>query len=186
MSYTPGKKLMKKTGTSGIISFLALVRRRALGEAITGGDGNIPVGFLLIDLDEIPGLELQELEEDASRGPSGASAAELVVAELSGLLVGGSLISFLVPIGGRGSSLLGGGHVPLEHGKDLDGMLMPLGMARGLFAIGGLTRCVAILAGGLFCPHFVDGPEGEARLARVDAAIICGMRKGVKGKKGFR
>ena len=60
---------MKKTGASGIVSSLALVRRRALGKAITGGDGNVPVGFLLIDLDEIPGLELQELEEDASCGP---------------------------------------------------------------------------------------------------------------------
>ena len=171
---------MKKTGTSGIISSLALVRRRALGEAITGGDGNIPVGFLLIDLDEIPGLELQELEEDASCGPPRASAAELVVAELGGLLFVGSLFSLLLLVGGR--SLLGGGHVPLEHGKDLDGMLMPLGMARSLFAISGLTRRIAILARGLFCPHFVDGSEGEARLTRVDAAIICGMRKGVKGK----
>ena len=176
---------MKKTGTSGIISFLALaqlVRRRALGEAITGGNGNIAVGFLLIDLDEIPGLELQELEEDASRGPPGASAAELVVAELSGLLVGGSLVSLLVLIGGRGSSLLGGGHVPLEHGKDLDGMLMPLGMARGLFAIGGLTRCVAILAGGLFCPHFVDGPREKLDSRELTLRSSVGLKKGVKGE----
>ena len=161
----------------------AFVRRRALGEAIAGGDGNITVGFLLIDLDEIPGLELQKLEEDTGCSPPRAPTTELIVAELGGLLVGGSFVSLLVLVGSRGSSLLRGDHVPLEHGEHLDGMLMPLGVARGLFAIGGLTRCIAILAGGLFCAHFVDGPEGEARLARVDAAIICGIEKGSERNK---
>mmetsp|Transcript_25143 Transcript_25143/g.72712 ORF Transcript_25143/g.72712 Transcript_25143/m.72712 type:complete len:752 (-) Transcript_25143:166-2421(-) len=51
-------------------------------------------------------------------------------------------------------------------------MLMPLGVARSLFAVGRLTRSIAILAGGGFCAHLVNGSEGEAGLARVDAAII--------------
>ena len=107
--YKRNTKLHQRSNSAGA--------RRRLVETKTWCDGDITITLVLAQLNKVPRLELEHLEEYTGGSATRAALAELVVAELGLLLL-------LFGIGFVGIARL---HVAFEHAKDADGVLVPFG-----------------------------------------------------------
>mmetsp|Transcript_11148 Transcript_11148/g.23573 ORF Transcript_11148/g.23573 Transcript_11148/m.23573 type:complete len:257 (+) Transcript_11148:231-1001(+) len=99
-------------------------RRRFLPESEAGRDGNVAVALVLVQLDEIPGFQLEHLEEDRGGVPAGRHVpGELVEVHRLREVPGGVFVVVAAAVVRVSQALL---QVP----KDADRVLVPLGGRR--------------------------------------------------------